>query len=66
MSEKKLLPPFVKGLKDQLSIINSIVDMFESECDHPHCVAMRAFFEQFPGAQELKPLGKERAGKGRG
>ena len=63
MSKKRELPPFVAGLRDQIDIINSIVDMFENECDHPHCVAMRKFFERFPVSEELKPIGR---GKARG
>lgn len=61
MTKKKPLPPFVSGLKDQVEIINSIVDMFESECDHPHCVAMRKFFEKFPGTEELIKGGRREA-----
>lgn len=55
---KKALPPFVQQLKAQTGIIDAIVDMFESECEHPHCIAMRKFFEQFPGAPEVPSLGK--------
>lgn len=61
MPKKKPLPPFVTGLKDQVEIINNIVDMFESECDHPHCVAMRKFLEKFPVPEEAKSIGRGKA-----
>jgi len=42
------LPPFLAGVRTQLKVFEAIIDIYESECNHPHCIAIRQFFELLP------------------